>query len=373
MSCICSARTSTTPSAPCSATDSLILRMISLGSSSRLTISRYGWRAFRPVGQYTSQRLPSYAHVAVMTLNYPDEDHWTWQRFQPQVGTVGRHPADPTRAWVRIPPGERADATQRAEWAHALRDRPDLLRRLIEGQPGSIMLGPQVADGFSLDLHVAKDRLNPVEGEPIGIGLDFGLTPTAIIGQPAHGQRRVYASLTLPHGGVRQLIEDEILPWLAQHAPWCLRSRGMLYGCYDVSGETGEQSDVERSVMQIVESLLPGLWFPGPVKWDSRKHVLLSAMHHPGRRPGTVSLQLDPIGCKGLIQALGGRWHYPVDRQGQVRRDLPKKPNHPWEDYGDAFVYWLWALTSESQPPGPLNVESTFSLDRSVTVESAIL
>jgi hypothetical protein len=31
--------------------------------------------------------------------------------------------------------------------------------------------------------HVATDALKPIEGLPIHIGLDFGLTPAAIIGQ----------------------------------------------------------------------------------------------------------------------------------------------------------------------------------------------
>jgi hypothetical protein len=311
----------------------------------------------------TSQRIPTHHPIAVITENYPDEDHWTWQRFKPGSGVSGRHPDDPTRAWFRIPPGERADAAQRKEWAHALRDRPDLLRRLIEGQPGSIMLGPQVADGFSMDLHVAKDRIHPVPGEPLGLGIDFGLTPTCVIGQPVQGRRNIYASHTIERGGIKQLLENDVLPWLSRHAPWVLRGRNLLYGCYDISGQTSEQSDVERDPVTILEALLPGLWFPGPVSWDSRKHVLLSAMHH-SVKPGQVSLQIDPVDAAGLVKALAGRWHYPIDRQGQVRRDLPKKPNHPWEDYGDAFVYWLWSLTSESQPPGPIKVESQFGWDQ---------
>ena len=45
----------------------------------------------------TSQRLPSYCHPAIMTLNYPDDDHWTWQRF-----VVTQLPGT---EYVRIPPG----------------------------------------------------------------------------------------------------------------------------------------------------------------------------------------------------------------------------------------------------------------------------
>lgn len=319
----------------------------------------------------TSMRIPSHAHVAVMTLNYPDEDHWTWQRFLPGAGVRGTHPDDKTRLWFRIPPGERADANDRASWAHALRDRPDLLRRLIEGQPGTIMLGKQVAEGFNEDLHVAKERLRPMPGEPLLVGFDFGHTPTIVIGQVWRGQRRIYAALSCEHGGVKQHLENAVLPWLHAHAPWAIRNPGMLVGCYDPAGNTAEQSDIDRDPAAVLQAGLPGLWFPGPVSWESRKHTLLSSMHHHAS-PGQVSLQVDPVDAGTLVKALSGRWHYPVDALGQVRRDLPKKPNHPWEDLGDSFIYWLWCLTSETQPPGPLKVETEFSLDRQVTVETGM-
>ena len=32
----------------------------------------------------TSMRLPTHAHVAMMTANYPDDDHWIWKRFDPE-------------------------------------------------------------------------------------------------------------------------------------------------------------------------------------------------------------------------------------------------------------------------------------------------
>ena len=100
-----------------------------------------------------------------------------------------------------------------------------------------------------------------------------------------------------------------------------------------------------------------------------RKHVLLSAMHHH-TGPGQVSLQCDPVDALPLIRALSGRWFYPQDRQEQIRRETPKKPNHPWEDYGDAFIYWLWGLTSEMGPRRPVQVETQFTIGSGPSVQS---
>lgn len=114
----------------------------------------------------TSQRLATHRHVAIMTLNYPDADHWTWQRFiaKPNPGTLA----------FRIPPGENASAADREEWARALAGRPDLMRRLLLGEPGVISMGPQVALGFREDLHVAKSSLAVTQGEPLILGWDGG-------------------------------------------------------------------------------------------------------------------------------------------------------------------------------------------------------
>lgn len=303
----------------------------------------------------TSQRLASHCHPAAITTNLPDEDHWSWQDFvaQPRPGT----------ACFRIPPGESASAAQREEWARALEGRPDLLRRLLTGEPGGIALGPQVAESFKSDLHVAKERLHPIPGEPLFLGQDFGHTPATIIGQPWRGAIRIYAALPCERGGVRQHYDGSVIPWLTTHAPWALRGENtLLRGCYDPAGQTGEQTDIEANPIGTIERMIGGIWEPGPVKWEARKHCLLSALNRHAA-PGVPAVQIDPVDGRPLIQALAGRWYYPQDRLGNVSRDLPKKPNHPHEDLGDAFIYLLSIMLIERPLVAvPIQVESEFSL-----------
>lgn len=285
----------------------------------------------------TSQRIPSHTHPAIMTLNYPDEDHWTWQRFV-------ENPHDGT-AYFRVPPGERASAQQRAEWMRALDGRPDLQRRLLQGLPGVVMLGHQVALGFNEDKHVAKERLKPVVGEPLFFGQDGGLTPATIIGQVIHGAIRAYCAVSIDRGGMRQHYERNVLPWLANRAPWALKDESMIRGIYDPA-IPDDESDSDRNPMDVCTELVGGYWEPGPVDWESRKGVLITALNkHSG--PGDVALSIDPVEAKPLIQALTGRWYYPQNRLGGVSKDKPMKPNHPWEDLGDAFCYFLCGVMPE--------------------------
>lgn len=284
----------------------------------------------------TSQRVPTHAKVAMMTLNYPDEDHWTWQRFiaDPQPGTM----------YFRVPPGERASAEDRAEWMEATKDRPDMQRRLLLGLPGAVMLGQQVALGFREDLHIAPEALKPIRGEPIIVGQDGGHTPTAIIGQAWRGYLRVYAALTIDRGGMRQLYEQWVMPWFRAHAPEAIKSDG-IRGIYDPA-TPDDESDIDRNPIHVCQEMLGGFWEPGPVSWEARKGALITSLNRHVE-PGKLALQIDRAGGKTLIQALSGRWYYPQNRTGAVSKDSPAKPNHPWEDLGDGFCYWLCGAMPE--------------------------
>lgn len=306
----------------------------------------------------TSLRLPSYSNPAILTENYPDEDHWTWRHFSPGDGVAGVHPEYPRRMWFRVPPGERASEEQRRKWMEALKDRPDILRRLLAGQPGTVQLGPQVAVGFQEDLHMAKERIRPMKGEPLVIGQDGGHTPTTVIGQPWRGFIRIYACLTIERGGMKQHVEQNVRPWLSLHAPWALQDRSMIVGVYDPS-MADEETDIERNPLDVLEKLLRGYWQPGPSSWEARKNLLLPSLNaHAG--PGQPALQIDPVDGKLLVQALDGRWYYPQTAAGELRSDLPKKPNHPYEDAGDGYCYFLSGLSTAQVPRGPVKVETSF-------------
>lgn len=289
----------------------------------------------------SSQRMPTHARPAVVTTNYPDEEHWTWRRFVTE--------ADPERLAVRIPPGERAGAEYRAELVRAYRDRPDLLRRLVEGKPGVLLLGEQVAPEFDRDAHVSPMRLLPDRSAPLWFGHDGGHTPVTIIGQRTD-KIRILAALASEHGGTRQHMLNLVLPWVAQYAPWLLEAEGRqaVYARYDPSMDKGAEGDIDVNAVRMLEQMLPGHYQPGPVDWTSRLLPLQTALN--GRQ-----LLLDPEMCVGLIRALNGGWHYPTGMDGKVTRDLPKKPNHPHEDYGDALCYLLAGLAPSRplHPPRP--------------------
>ena len=314
----------------------------------------------------TSQRLPSYHHPAIMTLNYPDEDHWTWQRF-----VTKERPGDEeiNTAYFRIPPGELASAKDRAEWERALANRPDMLRRLLRGQPGTVILGPQVAVGFNRDSHVRTCR--PTSGFPVWLGQDGGHTPTAVIGQRVDGRVKIIGALTCADWGMEQFVEQLLRPWLSEHTPWALDDpRDLLRFIYDPSIDKGSEADITANALHVLRREFRGATFRmGPVSWDDRRNALLGVLND--MLIGEPVLQIDPVQAKGLVRALDTGWYYAQGTDGRLKRAdtlhegvQPKKPNHPHEDFGDALCYLLAGMA----PSKPLK-RPGWSAERSVGVD----
>lgn len=273
-------------------------------------------------------------HPAIMTLNYPNRKHWTWQRFveRPQPGT----------AYFRIPPGERASKLQRAEWSRALQSRPDLLKRLIDGEPGLVALGPEVAVGYSSILHDAPAPMPIVKYAPVWMGHDGGHWPSTCLGQRIDGQCRVFASLCTPRGGTKQHLEQTVIPWLTIHMPWVLAKGGSeyLFHRIDPSMDTGDQGDIDSNPKRRLKASLGGQIEGGAVSWPGRRDPLLAVLDKTRR-----ILQIDPTEDTELLrEALAGSWYYKQEANGETEREKPHKPNPPWGDIGDAFCYLIGGM-----------------------------
>ena len=289
----------------------------------------------------TSIRLPGRRPVAMMTSNMPDSDHWAWQRFQEQP--------HPSTVSVRIPAGESASPEDRARWAVALQNRPDLMARLLAGEPGSVLQGPQVAKGFNPATHVAPGPLQVARYAELWLGWDSAPnahTHAVVIGQRVGMEVRVYAGLVGEETALKQFLEAIVLPWFGRRAAWAVGAGGRerLHHRYDPAMDTEEGGDADQNPVLRLRRALGGSFRPGAVDWAARSGPMLSLLNQ-GNGRGGMALQIDPGEDTALLRrALTSRWHYAVTRGGTVIRDLPAKPNHPHEDLGDAFCYFVGGL-----------------------------
>jgi hypothetical protein len=309
----------------------------------------------------TSMRLPTRRHVALSTTNPGDEECWPFKRFLEGGGRPGC-------VRCQIPATDRLTPEEVAALRAAFRDSPDLEKRLALGEWAALLIGEQVAAGFRSELHVSPTPLVAMPSIPLVLGHDAGLTPVTIIAQEVQGEIRVLAALASERAGTRQHLENLVLPWLAIHAPWAMRTSSMLISHYDPAMDTPDQSNVESSPANVLREVLGGSTYPGPVSWPGRRDPLLALLARLNPSMGRPRLQLDTEGCRLLISALNGRWHYKTIN-GAVSRDLPVK-DHPWSDLGDSLSYLVAGLTSGPiLDTGPIKVETAFSLDRAIQGE----
>lgn len=93
---------------------------------------------------------------------------------------------------VRFEPNPEAENTKwlpPGYYENAAKGRPvDEVRVSLCNQLGRLKAGRPVWPGFKAALHVARHDLEPVPGVVIQVGVDFGLTPAALIGQCVNGR-----------------------------------------------------------------------------------------------------------------------------------------------------------------------------------------
>ena len=153
---------------------------------------------------------------------------------------------------------------------------------------------PKYYPEFNYNLHVAQDQLRPIDGRPLVLGFDYGLTPATVIAQTtAKGQKTEldtyypgysYTAVGDPAGNQRSQTDEKT-------------ANELLYNTYGISVEPGELTQTGRSeaVRYFLTTLTPD---------------------------GKPLLLLDPR-CTMLIEAFTGGYHRKV--VGSRVQDEPEK------------------------------------------------
>jgi hypothetical protein len=187
-----------------------------------------------------------------------------------------------------------------------------------------------IADGrpvygklFNQTLHTSEMQLQPIKGQSLGIGLDFGLTPAATIGQLApNGQWLFFKELVADGLGALQFTK-ELKRLLEMDFP------GYRYFCYgDPAGSQKQQNDgtscfdvfagANMPVMPSVKSV--------ELRLDAVRAILMRMVE------GTTGALFDQKGCPVIIKGfLGGYRYKRMLYSGERYQEFPLKDkfSHP--------------------------------------------
>lgn len=274
-------------------------------------------------------------YAAKLAQNNPDETHWTYSTFY--------DPGTPPRPGAQLPPeqtaGYQAWQTKEPENLNNLptgyyekleqtwKERPDLLRRFVQGKHGYQQVGKPVTPEWSDELHLATG-LKPVKNVPLWLLWDGGLNPTCLITQVTPmGDWLVLESHVGDGYGMFELIEDVVKQALAS------RYRGFTWQhTGDPNLKMREQSSSAQSAAKLIKKELGGVFRPGPVSISARVDPLQAVLRKV--RAGRGVVQVDRHRAKDVWHALRGGWHRKIARTGQVGDVVKNASSHP----GDACL-----------------------------------
>lgn len=262
----------------------------------------------------------------IMDTNPPDDDHWWYllaELTKPAGFAFFSQPAgDSDEAenldWLlqtpesmKFPVGHPMRRSQGSIYYERLKGgkTDEWIKVYVKGQYGSVHDGKPVYPEYNDTLHVKE--INPIPSLRLDIGMDFGLTPAAVITQTdAKGRLLILDELCGEDMAIRQFLQDVLIPQLVKVYPqwWNRRhekeAQILVFG--DPAGSQRAQTDEKTCFEEVTAAGLrvrPArtnafLARRGAVAWFLSK---LSG--------GQPAFLMDPC-CKVLRKGFNGGYKY---------------------------------------------------------------
>jgi len=304
-------------------------------------------------------RYPTRAHGGCawrgcwMMTNPPDSDHWwhnlaeknpvggkyPWHFYRQPGGiievdglhpdaieAVGRHWAENTKAenTNNLPAGyyQQALAGKNLDWVQAY----------LQGQYTYVQDGKPVWPEFN-DIAMTDENMEPVPGEPVHIGMDFGLTPAAVIGQKLANNRWIILD--------EMVSEDMGLERFGHQLVRLLNTKYQRKQIFVWGDPAGVKRDeiFEVTAFEFLRTL--GLRAQPTVSNDFKVRREAGALPMTRFIEGRPGLLVDKR-CARLRKSLAGGYHFKRIAVGagyERFRDVPNKDMH--SHVGDAYGYLM--------------------------------
>ncbi len=209
----------------------------------------------------------------------------------------------------------------------------------VESMWGTSNAGQAVfRKSFHAPTHVRDMKLVVNPNRPIVIGLDFGRTPCAVIGQVDNYGRAIVMKEVVTEGmGLIQMVEEHLKPVLFNE-PFAGRR------AFIVADPAGiQKSQITEETPFDVLKQQGFLAFPASTNSINNRLTAVEKLLR-SHIVGEPALQINREGCPTLTSALGNKYRYRKKRDGQLE-DTPEKL-HPWSDVSDALQYFCLGLQS---------------------------
>jgi hypothetical protein len=264
-----------------------------------------------------------YWYGMIMDTNPPSEDSWLYEQFE-EVKPEG---------WeiYKQPSGLAQDAENKDNLGPTYYEdmmsgaTEDFIRVHVHGRYGRSLIGrPVFEKSYDSEFHVADEELKAINSHeyPVLIGLDFGRTPAAVIGQRDWRARvNVLESIYVENIGLESFLTKHLKPLLTQKFP---HNRFIIIG--DPAGWAKSQLNEENAF-----DILKKCGFHTAVRAPTNdiepriaavEHLL--AQHVEGKPMLVFSPAATSPGMKHLLMSLNGGYKYKRKQDGSYESSPAK-------------------------------------------------
>jgi hypothetical protein len=303
-------------------------------------------------GRFPSLSFCSDPHWSgiIADTNPPSDSHWIFDTFEaqqvPGYQIFHQPPAllkNKDDEWIRNPEADNAEHLSSDYYTQlASGQNEDFIKVYCLGQYGTISSGKVVYPEFNSDLH-AVNEIDAIQGDPLYLAYDFGLTPACIVMQmSARGQLRALKEYIGTDIGLRSFTESIVLPGIARDFPY--NKIGFCVG--DPAGAARDQILEEMSCISELNSL--GIK-THPARTNEIESRIAAVRFFLNRMiDGKPAFVLSKKGCPTLFNAFVRDYAYKQLAVAGEKRYKDKPEKNMASHISDATQYLCLEFASDS-------------------------